>query len=147
MSDSDEAALIEGADDRPGSDPLVIDAPVDERELRSGPRVDFARIREDVEALAAMTRGSAAEDKPQVAFLERRLRDAGAHEVRTEAFRFQRRPWRYIAHGVAGLGAAAVGGPIGAVLAIGTAFSLEGEAGGHSRWTSRLFPAGDGVNV
>ena len=46
-----------------------------------------------------MERGSAAEDKPQVEWIERRLRDAGAHEIRTESFRFQRRPWRYIAHG------------------------------------------------
>src|SRR4051794_18633768 len=94
-----------------------------------------------------MTRGSAAEDKPHVAWLERRLRDAGAHEIHTEAFRFQRWPWRHVAHGVPALGAAALGGPAGAALAAATAFSLEGEAAGHSTWSSRFLPAAEGVNV
>src|SRR6478752_10862626 len=93
-------------------------APASERELASGPRLDFGHLRGDVEALASMERASAAEDEPQVAWLERRLRDAGAHDVHTETFRFQRRwIWRYGAHGAAGLGAAAVGGPAGAALA------------------------------
>src|SRR5689334_25249793 len=115
-------------------------APASERELASGPRLDLSRIRADVEALAAMERAAAAEDKPHVAWLERRLRDAGAHEIRTESFRFQRRPWRHVAHGVAGVGAAALGGPAGAALAAGTVFSLEGEAGAHSRWSAPLMP-------
>src|SRR4051812_17090897 len=122
-------------------------APASERELASGPRLDLGPIRSDVEALAAMERGSAAEDKPQVAWLERRLRDAGAHEIHTESFRFQRRPWRHAVHGVAGLGAAALGGPAGAALAAGTAISLEGEAGAHSHWSGRFLPAGEGANV
>src|SRR3954463_5130296 len=99
-------------------------APASERELASGPRLDLGPIRGDVEALAAMTRGSAAEDKPQVAWLERRLREAGAPENPPEPFRFQRRPWRHVAHGVPALGAAALGGPAGAALAAATAFSL-----------------------
>ena len=122
-------------------------APIEELQTSAAPRLDLGRIRGDVEALAAMPRGSAAEDKPQVAWLERRLRDAGAHETRTETFRFQRRPWRHVAHGAPAIGAAALGGPIGAALAAATALSLEGEAAGHSTWSSRLLPAAEGVNV
>lgn len=123
-------------------------APASERELASGPRLDLARIRSDVEELAAMERGSAAEDKPQVAWLERRLRDVGAHEVRTENFRFQRRwIWRYGAHGAAGIGAAALGGPVGAGLAAATIASVELDISGRRTWTSSLLPAGEGANV
>ena len=123
-------------------------APLEEREVASGPRLDFARLRADVEALAGMVRGSAAEDKPQVAWLERRLRDSGAHEVRCENFRFQRRwIWRHGSHVAAGLGAAAIGGPAGAGLAIATLTSLELELSGRSHWTSRLLPGGEGTNV
>jgi acetylornithine deacetylase/succinyl-diaminopimelate desuccinylase-like protein len=123
-------------------------APASERELASGPRLDLARLRSDVEELAAMERGSAAEDKPQVAWLERRLRDAGAHEVRTENFRFQRRwIWRYGAHGAAGIGAAALGGPVGAGLAAATIASVELDVSGRRTWTSSLLPAGEGANV
>jgi hypothetical protein len=124
------------------------DAPAEERVLASGPRLDLARIPGDVEALAAMERGSAAEDKPHVAWLERRLRDAGAHELHTETFRFQRRwIWRYGAHGGAGIGAALVGGPIGAGLAAATAASVELDISGRNTWLARLLPAGEGVNV
>ena len=122
-------------------------APASERNLAAGPRLDLGRIPGDVEALAAMERGSAAEDKPQVAWLERRLRDAGAHEVHTESFRFQRRAWRHIAHFVSGAGAAALGGPLGAGVAVATLGSLEMEVSGRSRWLGRFLPAGEGVNV
>lgn len=95
-----------------------------------------------------MQRGSAAEDKPQVAWLERRLRDAGAHEVHAETFRFQRRwIWRYGAHGAAGVGAAAVGGLAGAGLAAATVASVELDVSGRSTWTAPLLPAGEGANV
>jgi hypothetical protein len=121
---------------------------VSERELASGPRLDFGHLRGDVEALASMQRGSAAEDKPQVAWLERRLRDAGAHEIRTEAFRFQRRwIWRYGAHGAAGVGAAAVGGLLGAGIAAASAASVELDVSGRSTWTAPLLPGGEGANV
>jgi hypothetical protein len=125
-----------------------VSAPAEERVLAGAPRLDFDRIRADVEALAAMERGSAAEQKPQVAWLHTRLRDAGAHEVRTESFRFQRRwIWRHGAHALAGLGAAVAGGPTGAALAVATVASLELELSGRSRWTSRFLPAGEGANV
>ena len=126
----------------------LAEAPAEERVLASAPRLELERIAIDVEALAAMERGSAAEQKSQVDWLERRLRDAGAHEVANERFRFQRRwIWRYGAHGVAGLGAAAVGGPVGAALAAATLTSIELDVSGRSTWTARLLPAGDGVNV
>jgi hypothetical protein len=172
VSDREEATLFEaatdaaasdasGADapgsetptaDAGGSDALAADAPGSkapaiERELAYAPRLDLTRIRPDVEALAGMKRGSASEDKPHVDWLERRLRDAGAHETRREPFRFQRRPWRHVAHGVPAVGAAALGGPIGAALALATAVSLEGEAGGHSRWSGSFLPAAEGVNL
>lgn len=123
-------------------------APASERELEPGPRLDLDRIRRDVEELSAMERGSAAEDKPQVAWLERRLRDAGAHELHTEPFRFQRRwIWRYGAHGGAGIGAALLGGPLGAGLATAALASVELDVSGRSTWLSRLLPGGEGVNV
>lgn len=123
-------------------------APLDERELASGPRLDFGSIRADVEALAAMARGSAAEDQPQVEWIERRLRDAGAHDIHTESFRFQRRwIWRHGAHTGAAIGAAALGGPIGAGLAAATVASYELELSGKSHWTGRFLPAAEGTNV
>jgi Peptidase family M28 len=125
-----------------------VTAPASERELASGLRLDFDHLRADVEALAAMERGSAAEDKPQVAWIERRLRDAGAHEVHTEPFRFQRRwIWRYGAHAGAGMGAAALGGPLGAALAAAAVTSVEFDVSGRSTWLAPLLPAGEGVNV
>jgi acetylornithine deacetylase/succinyl-diaminopimelate desuccinylase-like protein len=122
-------------------------APIEERDVSRGPRLELGRLRSDIEMLAAMERGSAAEDKPHVAWIERRLRDAGAHDLRTETFRFQRRPWRHIAHGVAGLGAAAAGGPVGAGVAGASLVSLELELSGRSRWLGRFLPAGEGANV
>src|SRR3954462_8727893 len=108
-------------------------APASERNLAPGPRLDFARLRSDVEKLAAMERGSAAEDKPQVAWLERRLRDAGAHELHTESFRFQRRwIWRHAAHTGKAAAAAAIGGPLGVGLAAATLASYELELSGKS---------------
>lgn len=122
-------------------------APIEEIETDGGLRLDFARLRGDVEALAAYERGSAAQDKPHVDLIERRLRDSGAHELRLESFRFQRRPWRHVAHGAGGVGAAVLGGPLGAALAVATIASLEGEVSGRSRWSSRFLPAGEGVNL
>src|SRR3954470_16179686 len=106
-------------------------APASEHEVGSAPRLDFRHIRDDVEALAAMERGSAAEDKPQVAWLARRLRDAGAHEVHSETFRFQRRwIWRHGAHTGAAIAGAVAGGPVGAGLAAASLASYELELSG-----------------
>lgn len=111
-------------------------------------RLDLERVRRDVEALAAMERGSAAREKPQVPWLEQRLRDAGAHQIRVEPFRFQRRwAWRQGAPAGVGIAAAALGGPAGAALAAGALASFELDVSGKSRWTSRLLPGGEGANV
>jgi hypothetical protein len=123
-------------------------APASEQVRPGKLRLDLARMRRDVVELAAMERGSAAADKPQVEWLERRLRDAGAHEVHTETFRFQRRwIWRYGAHGAAGVGAAALGGPVGAGLAAATLASIELDLSGRSTWLGRMLPGGEGANV
>lgn len=113
-------------------------------------RLDMSRIRGDVEALAGMERGSAAgpDGRPQLAHIESRLRDAGAHEIRTETFRYQRRwAWRQGAHAVAGMGAAAIGGPAGAALATATLASHELELSMRNNWTAGLLPAGEGANL
>ena len=141
MSESGEATLFD-------ADPAGATAPAVEREVTRAPRLDLARLRDDVDALAALERGSAAEDKPHVDWIERRLRDSGAHEVRRESFRFQRRwIWRYGAHGAAGVGAAAGGGPAGAALAAATLASIELDVSGRSTWLARWMPGGDGANV
>ena len=125
----------------------MTDTPLAERVRPGVLRIDFSRLRPDVEALAAMERGSAAPEKPQLAWLEQRLREAGAHEIHAEPFRFQRRAWRHLAHFAAGLGASAAGGPVGAGAAVATLGSLELEVSGRSRWLAKLLPAGEGVNV
>jgi hypothetical protein len=111
-------------------------------------RLDLSRVRPDVEALAAMERGSAAAEKPQIEWLARRLRDAGAHQTHVETFRHQRRwIWRHAAHTVAGMGAAAVGGRAGGALAAGAMASYELELSGRNQWTARFLPSGEGANV
>jgi acetylornithine deacetylase/succinyl-diaminopimelate desuccinylase-like protein len=123
-------------------------APASEQVRQGTLRLDLARMRRDVVELAAMERGSAAADKQQVEWIERRLRDAGAHEIHTETFRFQRRwIWRYGAHGAAGMGAAALGGPVGAGLAAATLASVELDVSGRSTWLGNLLPGGEGANV
>jgi acetylornithine deacetylase/succinyl-diaminopimelate desuccinylase-like protein len=137
-----------GFEDATATDARGSAAPAEERVLASAPRLDLSRIRSDIEALAATERGSAAEDKPQVEWLERRLRDAGAHELHVETFRFQRRwIWRYGAHGGAGIGAALIGGPAGAGLAAATLASVELDVSGRSTWLAPLLPGGEGANV
>jgi acetylornithine deacetylase/succinyl-diaminopimelate desuccinylase-like protein len=144
VSEREEATLFDGA----AADAPASDAPAEERLLSSAPRLVFARLRPDIEALAAMERGSAAEDKPHVGWIESRLRDAGAHEVRSENFRFQRRwIWRYGAHAGAGIGAAALGGPLGAGLAAAAVTSVELDVSARKTWLARFLPAGEGVNV
>jgi acetylornithine deacetylase/succinyl-diaminopimelate desuccinylase-like protein len=125
-----------------------VSAPAEERLVGSGMRLDFEHLRPDVEALAAMDRASAAADAPQPAWLERRLRDSGAHDIHTESFRYQSNwAWRHGAHAAAGVAAAAAGGPAGAALAAAVAGSYELEASGRAQWTSGLLPSGEGTNV
>jgi len=123
-------------------------APADERVRRGALRLDFERIRSDVEALAGMERGSAAADKPQVPWLEAPLAGAGAHGARVEPFRYQRRwVWRHGAHAAAGIGAALAGGPAGAALAAASAASFELDVSGRRQWSARFLPGGEGANV
>jgi Peptidase family M28 len=137
-----------GVDAAAGSAEPPPGVPAAERIGPGGLRIDYERIRRDVEEIAALVRGSAAAGKPQVAWLERRLRDAGAHEVHVETFRFQRNwVWRHAAHTGAGIGAAIVGGPAGAALAAGAAVSYELELSGRRQWTARFLPRGEGANV
>jgi hypothetical protein len=107
------------------------------------------RVRRDVEALAAMERGSATSGELAAArFGAARLREAGARDVELQPFRYQR-SWtgRQGAHLAAGLAAAARGGGAGAALALAALVSLELDFGGRSQWLGRLLPAGDGMNA
>jgi hypothetical protein len=77
-----------------------------------------------------------------------RLRQAGAREVRVDAFRYQR-SWaaRHAPHFAAGIGAAALGGGPGAILALASLVSFELDLGGRRQWLARLAPAGEGANA
>ncbi|HEX8741734.1 MAG TPA: M28 family peptidase [Thermoleophilaceae bacterium] len=104
-------------------------------------------MRADVEALAAMERGSASPG--EVAAVEwgaRRLRDAGAADVRVERFAYQRSiAERNVPHLLAGVLAARSGGVRGAVLAATALVSFELDFGGRSQWLRRIVPAGEGA--
>ncbi|HEX8074675.1 MAG TPA: hypothetical protein VF545_06800, partial [Thermoleophilaceae bacterium] len=77
-----------------------------------------------------------------------RLREAGAADVRVEGFRYQR-SWaaRHVPHFAAGIGAAALGGAPGAVLAAAALASFELDLGGRRQWLAALAPAGEGANA
>ena len=109
----------------------------------------WLRLQQDVAELAAIERGSATDgERASAEWVAARLREAGAGEVRQEAFRYQRNwAWRHVAHHVAGMAAARAGGPLGAALAAATAVSYELDVAGRSQWTSALLPAGEGTNV
>ncbi|GAC1324173.1 MAG: M28 family metallopeptidase [Thermoleophilaceae bacterium] len=108
-----------------------------------------ARIRADVEALAALSRASASVgERESAAMLGERLREAGAREVRVEPFSFQRHwAWRHGPHLASGLLAAALGGRRGALLALATLASFDADFNGRAPWLRRLAPAGEGANV
>jgi Peptidase family M28 len=107
------------------------------------------RLRGDVEALAAMVRGSAGPGEGASAeWVAQSLTEAGATDVRVERFRYQ--PTYCAAHALhaaAGLLAARLGGLRGAALAIGALASLELEASGRNQWSRRLLPRHTGANV
>jgi hypothetical protein len=107
------------------------------------------RVRADVEALAAMDRGSASPGEPAAAdWGAGRLREAGATGVRLEGFRYQRTiAERSVPHLAAGLLAARMGGARGAALAAATLVSFELDFGGRVQWLRRLVPAGEGANA
>jgi Peptidase family M28 len=110
---------------------------------------DLAAVRADVEALAAMSRGSAsAGERASAAWVAARLQEAGASDVRVETFAYQGTyAWAHSLHAAAGLAAMALRGWRGAALAAGALVSLELEASGRRQWVRRLLPAGEGANV
>jgi hypothetical protein len=107
------------------------------------------RVRRDVEALAAMERGSASPGEVAAAdWGAGRLEAAGAMDVRIQPFRYQRTiAERNVPHLAAGILAARLGGATGAALALGSLVSFELDFGGRSQWLSRLLPAGEGRNA
>jgi acetylornithine deacetylase/succinyl-diaminopimelate desuccinylase-like protein len=107
------------------------------------------RVRADVEALAAMDRGSASPGERAAAeWGVARLREAGATDVRLERFRYQRTiAERTVPHLLGGLLAARLGGARGAALAAAALVSFELDFGGRFQWLRRLVPAGDGANA
>ena len=106
-------------------------------------------MRADVEALAAIDRGSASPGELRAAeWGAARLREAGAAGVRVERFRYQHSiAERNVPHLVAGLVAARAGGAAGAALAAVSLVSFELDFGGRLQWLSRLVPAGEGANA
>jgi Peptidase family M28 len=107
------------------------------------------RLRSDVEALAAMTRGSASPgERASAEWIAGRLREAGAADVRLQTFRYQGTyAGAHAVHVAAGLVAARRGGALGAALAAGALASLELEASGRAQWVRRLLPSSEGTNV
>jgi Peptidase family M28 len=108
-----------------------------------------ASLRADVEALAAMTRGSASPgERASAEWIAGRLREAGAAGVSLETFRYQGTyAGAHAVHVAAGLVAARRGGLAGAALAAAALASLELEASGRTQWVRRLLPSSEGVNV
>src|SRR4051794_41216971 len=116
------------------------------RPARSTGATDVAALRHDVEALCAIVRDSAGPGERESACLvARRLREAGAEDVRSEPFRFQRSwGWRHALHFAAGIGAAAAGSRALALVALA---SFDAEFSGRSQWLAQLLPEGDGADV
>jgi hypothetical protein len=103
-------------------------------------------VRADVEALAAMERGSASPGELAAAeWGAGRLREAGAADVRVERFRYQRTiAERNVPHLIAGLIAAR---RADALLAAAALASFELDFGGRSQWLRHLTPRGTGANA
>ncbi|GAC1489689.1 MAG: M28 family metallopeptidase [Solirubrobacteraceae bacterium] len=107
-------------------------------------------LRDDVAALAALTRDSAGTGEAASArWLAARLLEVGARDVAVEPFRYQ--STYALAHGLhalAGLLATRVRkGSLRAALALAALASLEFEVSGRNQWLRRLLPAGTGHNV
>jgi hypothetical protein len=111
--------------------------------------VDPAALQRDVEALAAMDRGSAsAGERASAEWLARRLSGIGAVDVRLLTFRYSRSfATVHAAHHLAGAAGALAGGPAGAALALAAAASYELDFAGRRQWLRALLPAGEGTTV
>jgi hypothetical protein len=109
---------------------------------------ELDRVRADVEALAAMERGSASPGEVAAAeWGAGRLAEAGAGDVQVERFRYQRTiAERSVPHLAAGIAAARAGGRAGAALALAALASFELDFGGRSQWLRRIVPSGEGAN-
>jgi Peptidase family M28 len=104
------------------------------------------RLRGDVEALAAIERGSASPgERVSAQWVAKRLREVGAQGVRIEPFRYQPTfAHAQAAHFTTGALAALNGSR---ALAAGALVSFELDYSGRSQWLRRLLPAGEGANV
>lgn len=103
------------------------------------------RLTADVEALAAMERGSAsAGERRSAAWIAGRLRDAGI-EVAIEPYRGRRTfAWAYALLALCGLAAGRLRGRFGWPLALGAVAALEGDASGR---LPLPIATGEGANV
>lgn len=101
----------------------------------------MASLRDDVEALAAIERGSAtAGERASAEWVAARLGGAGAADVELSEFRYQRTYCgAHAAHYALGM----LGGP----FALAAAASYDLEFSGRLQWVRRLLPAATGTNV
>jgi Peptidase family M28 len=108
--------------------------------------VSAAELRHDVETLAGMTRDSAgAGERAAAEWSAGRLRQLGAQDVRTEAFRYQSTfAYAQGAHFAAGTLAALTGRRLLAAAALA---SFELDYSGRAQWLRSLLPSGDGANA
>ena len=113
------------------------------------PHRDAPGTRADVEALAAMTRGSASPGERRSAeWIAERLRAEGVADVAVEGFRYQGTYAHVHAlHVAAGLAGARRGGLLGSAFSAAALASLELDASGRNQWLRRLLPASEGANV
>ena len=98
-------------------------------------------VRADVEALAAIERGAgSAGEGRSAAWIEARLEEVGAADVRLQRFRYQRTyAWAHAAHFAFGM--------VGGAAAVAAAVSYELEFSGRSQWSRRLLPTAAATNV
>jgi len=104
------------------------------------------RLREDIEALAAIERGSASPGERRSAeWIAGRLREQGGEDIRLASFPYQGTfAHAQALHYAVGLFAALSGRR---ALAAGALTSFELDFSGRSQWLRRLLPTGDGTNV
>ncbi len=108
-----------------------------------------AGLRDDVVALAAMTRDSAGPgERRSAAWVADRLRQVGAVDVRIEPYRFT--PTyadAYALHAAAIAAGALRGRWSGRLLAAAALASYELDVSGRRPWLRRFLPSGEGANV
>jgi Peptidase family M28 len=105
-----------------------------------------ARLREDIEALAAIERGSASPGERRSAeWIAGRLGEQGGEEIRLQSFPYQGTfAHAQALHYALGLSCALTGRR---ALAAATLASFELDFSGRSQWLRRLLPKGEGTNV